>query len=86
MSAIPNTDADKLHAEIGKMLAETARALQEIRESTARTAKAEAETTKLRAESKWHPVVVAAGLLGGGALFAALTGAVVAITKMIGGG
>jgi hypothetical protein len=70
MNAIP--DQYKTQAEISKLLADTAKTLEEVRKVTA-------ETAKLQAESKWHPVVVAASLLGGGA---ALTGAIAAVLKL----
>ncbi|AER56745.1 hypothetical protein DSC_10505 [Pseudoxanthomonas spadix BD-a59] len=73
MSTIP--DYDKTHAEISKLLAETAKTLEEVR-------KVSAETAKLQTESKWHPVVVAASLLAGGA---ALAGALSAVIKLVGG-
>jgi hypothetical protein len=73
MSAILDNPTDeKLRAEIASLLAETAKTLQEVR-------KVSAETTKLQTESKWHPVMVAAGLLGAGA---AASGALIAILKL----
>lgn len=66
MSPIPRPEADKLHAQIGKLLAETALTLQEIRASTARA-------NKLDAEARSHPYIVAAGMMtAGGAIVTAL--------------
>lgn len=73
MRATPNAkpkdmeraELEQIHANISKLMAETM--------------KLQAESAKLARESRWHPVLVAAGLLTAGG------GAVAVLSKLFGG-
>jgi len=56
------TESDRRHAEVMKLIAETAA-------QNAAAAKAMAEARKISNETLWYPIVVAGGLLGAGGLF-----------------
>jgi len=63
--------------ETGKLFAEMMNLLEDTR-------KKEDERVKIRTETKWHPLVVGAGLFSAGAVFfGAMVGGLLALAKWI---
>ena len=58
-------DAQKIEAEIGKLMAETVKL-------NAETGKLQAEMAKLMRETRWYPVIWATGLIGAALAFGKL--------------
>jgi len=75
MSTETQHDTDREQIEMGKVFAEMMKLLDE-RE------KLRAETAKMQGETKWHPLVVGAGIFSAGAVFlGAAVGALLALVK-----
>ncbi len=66
------TKAQKIDAEIAKLIAETAKISAETSKINEELAKTRAETAKINKETVWYPLLIATGFVG----------AIIALTKI----
>jgi len=69
--------------ETGRDQVETGKIFAEMMKLWDEREKLRAETAKMQGETKWHPLVVGAGIFSAGAVFLGATvGAVIALIKL----